>query len=166
MDAIKNRRSIRKFIEKRVEDEKIDLMVRAALQAPTAKNQQANCIYIVRKKENLLKLSEMLPNANMLKTADSALVVLINKNRLQIDVMKSQDAASATTLILLEATHLGIGSCWCGIFPNVEKMNAVKEVLDISDDYIVFSLVALGYPESPGVFHFIDRYDESKVFSD
>ena len=57
--------------------------------------------------------------------------------------MKSQDASSATTLILLEATSLGLGSCWCGIYPNEDRMNIVKEVLNISDDFIPFSVIAL-----------------------
>lgn len=166
MEIINKRRSVRKFNNKVVTEKELDLLVRAGLQAPTAVNQQANCFYVVRKKENLLKLATTHTNASMLNNASAAILVLIDKRKLKKETMKSQDAASATTLILLEATSLGIGSCWCGIYPNEERMKKASEVLNISDDYLVFSLIALGYPEDENALHFIDRYDESKIFFD
>lgn len=166
MDIINLRRSVRKFSNKVVEDNKIDFIIRAAMQAPTAVNQQGNCFYVVRKKDNLNRLGQKLTNASMLKDASAAIIVLIDKSKLKREMMKSQDAASATTLILLEATSLGIGSCWCGIYPNDDRMSAVKEILEIDDKFIVFSLVALGYPLEEDALHFKDRYDENKIFYD
>lgn len=166
MEVINKRRSVRKFKDKLIEDKDLDLLVRAGMQAPTAVNQQANCFYVVKKKENLEKLGSLLSTASMLKKANAAIIVLIDKSKLKREIMMQQDAASATTLILLEATNLGIGSCWCGIYPNSDRMQAVNEVLNISDNFIVFSLIALGYPEDDNALRFIDRYDESKVYFD
>lgn len=166
MEVINKRRSVRKFKDKLIEDKDLDLLIRAGMQAPTAVNQQANCFYVVKKKENLEKLGSLLSTASMLKKANAAIIVLIDKSKLKREIMMQQDAASATTLILLEATNLGIGSCWCGIYPNSDRMQAVNEVLNISDNFIVFSLIALGYPEDDNALRFIDRYDESKVYFD
>lgn len=166
MEVIKVRRSIRKFSKEAISEENLDKLVRAGMQAPTATNQQANCFYIVRKRENLDILGDKLQNARMLKDANAAIIVLINKNKLNKPTMKSQDAASATTNILLEATYLGIGSCWCGIYPSVERMDIIREVLKLEEDFIPFSIIALGYPENENQFYFIDRYDEAKVFRD
>jgi nitroreductase len=166
MEVINKRRSVREFLNTPIADDKIDLLVRAGLQAPTAVNQQANCFMVVRKRENLDKLVSSLSNVSMLKSAPLAIVVLIDIRKLKRDIMKSQDASSATTLILLEATSLGLGSCWCGIYPNEDRMNIVKEVLNISDDFIPFSVIALGYPKNADALRFIDRYDENKIFFD
>ena len=166
MEVIKKRRSVREFSDKLIKNEKLDLILRAAMQAPTAVNQQANCFLVVRKKENLDKIVNVLPNASMLKSAACAIIVLIDQGKLKREMMKSQDAASATTLILLEATNLGIGTCWCGIYPNEERMRLLSNVLNIKDNFIVFSLIALGYPKDENALHFIDRYDENKIFYD
>lgn len=166
MDIINKRRSVRKYLNKEISDKDLNLLVRAGMQAPTAVNQQANCFYIVRKKENLELIASLLSNASMVKDANCAIFVLIDKSKLKRANMKSQDAASATTLILLEATNLGIGSCWCGIYPNEDRMKIASDALKISENYIVFSLIALGYPLDSNALHFIDRYDGSKIFYD
>lgn len=166
MEIINKRRSVREFLSTPIEDEKINLLLRAGMQAPTAVNQQGNCLMVVRKRENLDKLVSALPNVSMLKTAPLAIVVLIDKSKLKREIMKSQDASSATTLILLEATELGLGSCWCGLYPNEDRMKIVKETLNIDDNFIVFSLIALGYPKNQDALRFIDRYDENKIFFD
>lgn len=166
MEVINKRRSVRKFNDKLIEDNDLNLLIRAGMQAPTAVNQQANAFYVVKKKENLLKLANLLSNASMLSTASVALIVLIDKSKLKREIMMQQDAASATTLILLEATSMGVGSCWCGIYPNSDRMQAVNDVLKINDNFIVFSLIALGYPEADDALRFIDRYDESKIYFD
>lgn len=166
MEIINNRRSVRSFLEKSIADEKINLLVRAGMQAPTAKNQQANHFLVVRKKENLLKLANKLSNAKMLLSAAAAIIVLIDEDKLLIPKMSTQDGASATTTILIAATSLGLGSCWCGIYPNEDRMAEIRNILNIKDNFKIFSLIALGYPQEENALHFIDRYDESKILFD
>ena len=48
---------------------------------------------------------------------------------------------------ILEATHLGLGSVWLGVAPNEERMNNIKEIFDLSDDYYAFSIIVIGYPK-------------------
>lgn len=166
MDVINKRRSIRKFINKQVSDEQINLIIKAGMQAPTAANQQANCFMIIRNKENLTKLFKLLPSAQALETADSAILVLIDKGRLKRRETKSQDASNATLLMLLEATNLGLGSCWCNLYPEEERVKVTREVLNIPESFIPFSIVALGYPENANQLFFINRFDETRVLSD
>lgn len=166
LEVINKRRSVRSFNDKPISDDLLELIVRAGMQAPTAVNQQANCFFVIRKKENLLKIKSELTNASMFDTATAAIVVLIDKSKLKREHMKSQDAASATTNILLAATNLGMGSCWCGIYPNQDRMDKLTEIINVSEKYIVFSLIALGYPKDENALRFIDRYDDRKVFFD
>lgn len=166
MDIINKRRSVRSFLPNPIEEEKIELLLRAAMQAPSARNQQA-CKYLVVKKRNILdKISDLLPNAKMVREAPLVIVVLIDQSVATTPHMMPQDASSATTNILLEATSLEIGSCWCGIYPNNERMENLSKCLDIPKDYQVFSLIALGYPKDKDALRFIDRFDRNKILSE
>ncbi len=164
MEVIKNRRSIRKYINKEVTKECILEILKASMQAPSARNQQPWEFLVVTNKDKLVKCSEELPNTKMVKDASAVIVYLTNKSNLTTPGMYPQDLAAAVQNGLLCATNLKIGSCWCGIYPNEERMNKVKEVFGISKDYLEpFAIVALGYPESEDEFKFIDRFNEKKI---
>ena len=63
---------------------------------------------------------------------------------------------------MLEACENGVGSCWCGIYPNEERMNKIKEIYDIKD-YEPFAIVCYGYPQNKEDIKYIERYDESRI---
>lgn len=164
MDIINRRRSVRSYLPDPVEQEKLDLILRAALQAPSAKNQQPVRLLVIQNRERMNQLLTVSPHVKMLAEAPCAIVVLIVKDNLTAPLMVAEDASAATMNILLEATALGLGSCWCGIYPNQERMQNLRNALEIPDQYEVFSLIPLGYPKDPNALHFIDRYDSNKIF--
>jgi len=166
MDLINMRRSVRKFTNEEITDDKLMLLVKAAMQAPTAVNQQANVFFVVKKKENIEKLHKAIPGSLALATANKAIIVLIDKTKLKRNEFKEQDAANSAMLILLEATSLGIGSCWCAIYPYQERMIEVAKILNLPNNLIPFCAIALGYPENKNPFYFINRFDETRVLSD
>lgn len=166
MDIINKRRSVRSFLPDSIAEDKIELLLRAAMQAPSARNQQACKYLVVKERVNLDKIGKLLPNAKMVREAPLAIVVLIDQSLATTPHMMPQDASSATTNILLEATYLGIGSCWCGIYPNTERMENLSRCLDIPKEYQVFSLIALGYPKEKDALRFIDRFDKNKILNE
>lgn len=161
MEAINKRRSIRDFLDKEVEDDKIDLILHAAMQAPSAKNQQPWVFIIEKRKDVLNKLAELSPNARSLKTAALAIIYLADKEKFTVEAMFPQDMSASVTTSLIEAASLGIGSCWCGTYPREERMKVISEMYDV--DYIPFAIVAYGYPKDPDALKFIDRFDESRI---
>ena len=164
MDILNTRRSIRKFNNKEVSKEDINKIVRLAMQAPSARCQMPWELLVVTDKEKMSKCAKMLPNTHMLESASFCIVFMTNTSNLKTPGMYPQDLASSVTYSLLEARKLNIGSCWCGIYPNNERMNVVREIFKINKDYLEpFAVVAYGYPESEEDFKYIDRYDESKV---
>lgn len=83
MESIFTRRSIRKYEEKAIEKEKIEKLLRAAMQAPSAGNQQPWEFLVVENKETLEKLSEISPYSTMLKEAPLAIIVLSNEEKMK-----------------------------------------------------------------------------------
>ena len=147
MNSIFHRISVRNYQTRDVEQEKIELMLKAAMAAPSACNQQPWEFYVVKDKAVIGRLSEASPYA---KCAKDAPVVFVPCFR-----------SKAVENLLLEADELGLGAVWMGISPDEGRMKAVREVLDIPKDLRAFALVPCGYPAEERAQE--DRYEESRV---
>jgi len=160
MSLLLERKSIRNFTDKPIEKELIDKMLKAAMQAPSAHNQQPWEFIVVDDRELLDELSHASPGAWMLKTVNVAIVPLILPTELSPH-FSMQDLSAATENILLEATNLGIGSVWIGVYPLKERVSHIEKVLNIKGDIHPFSMIALGYEEGNREIKL--RYNESRV---
>ena len=160
MNSIFHRVSIRKYQEKNIEQEKVEQMLRAAMAAPSACNQQPWEFYVVTDVQMIEKLSKTSPYAGCAKGAPLVFVPCYRKEGIAPDYFEI-DLSAAVENLLLEADNLGLGAVWMGIAPDAGRMNAVREVLDIPQTLEPFALVPCGYPaeERPQQ----DRYDESRI---
>ncbi len=163
MNSIFTRRSVRAFIEKEVEQEKIEKILRAGMQAPSAKNGQPWEFIVVKGKENLEKLSHYNEFASCLKWANVGIVVLGNIERTTLPEFIQQDLAAVTQNMMLEATELGLGTVWFGTTPVQHKMDYITEFFGLEENLQPFSVIAVGYPRDENANRFIDRYDPSRV---
>ena len=121
MDAIFHRTSIRKYQETPVEAEKIETLLRAAMAAPSACNQQPWEFYVVRNKEKIKEMSEASPYAGCAKGAPVVFVPCYRKN-CQVPMYAEIDLSAAVENLLLEADSLGLGAVWMGIAPQKDRM--------------------------------------------
>ena len=160
MNSIFHRVSIRKYEEKPVEQEKITQLLKAAMAAPSACNQQPWEFYVVTDKNVIERLSEASPYAKCAKDAPLVFVPCYRTEGIAPDYFEI-DLSAAVENLLLEADHLGLGAVWMGIAPDEGRMNAVKEVLDIPEYLRAFALVPCGYPAESRAQQ--DRYEESRV---
>jgi nitroreductase len=141
------RRSVRKYTDKSIEKELIEKMLKAAMAAPSGHNAQPWSFVVVDQREVLDELSEVHKYAKMLKEAQLCIVVCGESyagGRYQ--TLWSQDCAAATENILLQATELGIGTVWLGVYPSETSTTRVKRILDLPDEITPFGLISLGYP--------------------
>ena len=157
MNSIFHRVSIRKYEERPVEQEKITQMLKAAMAAPSACNQQPWEFYVVTDKNVIERLSEASPYAKCAKDAPLVFVPCYRTEGIAPDYFE----IAAVENLLLEADYLGLGAVWMGIAPDEGRMNAVKEVLDIPEYLRAFALVPCGYPAESRAQQ--DRYEESRV---
>lgn len=125
---IDNRRSVRKFERRPVEEEKVDLLLHAALTAPSAMNRQEWEFAVVTDPKLLESLSKLKPGgAEFLKDAPLAVVVMGDE---RISDKWIEDGSIAATYVQLAAESLGLGSCW------VEVRGAVYDHFFSSERYV------------------------------
>lgn len=155
------RRSIRSFTDQEVVDETVKILLRAAMQAPSAGNQQPWRFVVVRDRQVLEKLADMSPYAGAAAGAALAVVVLGDAAGCPFAQNWAQDCAAATQNLLLEATHQGLGSVWLGVYPEKDREEKVARVLNVPEGITPFAVVALGYSKQAN--EFVDRYDPEKV---
>lgn len=161
MKEIFSRISVRQFNEKPVEKQKLEKLLRAAMQAPSAGNQQPWEFIVVESKETLSKLSGMSPYSKFIQAAPLAILIMANKDRMKYPENWQQDLGAATENILLEAVHLELGGVWLGVAPLEDRMNYVSDIFELEDNMLVYAVVPIGYPAVNNKAQ--DRYDAMRV---
>lgn len=153
IENIMTRTSIRAFTDQPVDEATVEKILRAGMAAPTAVNRQPWAFVVVNDREQMERLREVHPFAQMLKTAQLAIIVCGDMERALPGASQAywiQDASAATENILLAAHGLGLGAVWCGVYPNPDVYPKVKEVLGLPSSVIPLNLIPIGYPaESP-----------------
>lgn len=160
MNSIFHRISVRKYEQRAVEPEKIEMMLKAAMAAPSACNQQPWEFYVVTDKELIGQLSEASPYAKCAKEAPVVFVPCFRSEGIAPEYFNI-DMSAAVENLLLEADMLGLGAVWMGISPDEGRMEAVRKVLDIPANLNAFALVPCGYPAEEREQE--NRYEESRV---
>ena len=161
MNAIFTRVSVRQFEDKKVENGLIVKILRAAMAAPSAVNQQPWEFYVTSDREIIEKLSHVTPYATPAKNAPVVIVPCYRTNDLAAPDMVEIDMAIATENILLEVEELGLGAVMLGIAPVEERMKAVEEILNLPENFRAFTIIPLGYPKNKHPQE--DRYEPSKI---
>jgi nitroreductase len=160
MNSIFHRTSIRRYTDAPVEKEKIEQMLRAAMAAPSAHNQQPWEFYVVTDPQKIEELSEASPYAKFAKAAPLIFAPCYRMDG-PAPSYAQIDMSAAVENLLLEADALGLGATWIGIAPQEENMRRVRENLQIPEHLTPFALVACGYPAVEKNQQ--DRYDASRV---
>ena len=150
LSLAQSRRSIRKYLDKPVESEKIDRLVEALLRAPTSMGKNSWEFVLATDSDLLHKLSSAKPHGSaFLKDAALAIVVCANP---QISDVWIEDASIASIFIHLAAASLELGSCWIQI--RERKHNDMQtaevyiaEILNLPAHLKVVSMIAIGYPD-------------------
>jgi nitroreductase len=148
-DVIRNRRSIRRFQDRPVEEEKLRAVLDAANAAPSAGNLQAYDIYVVTDPAARARLAGTLPKMEFFSVVPAVLAFCANGERAAIrygdrgrTLYAVQDAAIACTHAMLAATALGLATVWVGAF----QEQAVTEALNLPAAVRPVALLPLGYP--------------------
>ena len=149
MEAIKKRISVRNFLDKPVEEDKLKLILEAARLAPSARNIQEWIFIVIKDKTIRQKL--MQAAKNQASVGEAPVVIACCATITDYKMTCGQlahpiDLAIAITHMVLEATELGLGTCWVGAFYE----DKVKEILGIPGEVCVVELLALGYAK-PGI---------------
>ena len=160
MNEIYTRVSTREFTDEPVEEEKLLAVLRAAMQAPSAGNQQPWEFYVVTDRGMLEALSRVSPYAGCTRGAPMA-VVSAYREKLWAPDYAQIDMSIAMENLWLETAAQGLGGVWLGIAPLEDRMRAVEEVLDMPDTLRAFAIFPFGYPAQARKQR--DRFDPARI---
>ncbi len=150
LDNIATRVSVRSYLDKPVEEAKIEQLLRAGMAAPSAVNKQPWHFVVVTDKEQLKALAKTNPYAGMAAKAPLAIVVCGDMKKAlpgKAQEFWVQDCSAATENILLAANALGLGAVWTGTYPTEERCEAVAKVLQLPKSIVPLNIIVIGYPD-------------------
>jgi len=161
LEAIVSRRSIRAYTGEPVADELIEVILHAAMAAPSAGNQQPWRFIVMKDRAVLDAAAESTPYGKMLRECAFGLVIAADTRDLKHDVMWQQDCSAATENALIAINALGLGAVWLGFWPKMERVTPLKEALGMPEGVEPMAVLAVGYPaeKKPPA----ERYDADKV---
>lgn len=149
MEAIKERRSIRKFKEDAIGEELITELLMAAQMAPSAGNLQARDFIVVTNSALKQKLKEAALNQSFIEEAPVVIVVVANIERssrvykVRGELYALQDATAAVMNLMLAAHSKGLGTCWVGAFEEYSVYN----LLGLPNGTKPIAIIPIGYPD-------------------
>jgi nitroreductase len=161
MDAILSRRSIRKYTGQPVPDEMIGELLKAAMSAPSAGNQQPWHFVVIRERSILDQIPKYHPYSAMLKEASVAVLVCGDLKSEKHKGYWVQDCSAATQNLLIAAQAKGLGAVWLGVYPREDRVAGIRKLLGLPEHSVPLSRIPIGYKgeEKPPA----DRYDASRV---
>lgn len=161
MNEIFSRHSIRKYLDKPIESEKIQLLLRAAMQAPSGGNQQPWEFIVVTEKTMLESLSKTSSYSSPASRAPLCIVVLGNSDYMRFPELWTHDLGACCQNILLEAVHLELGAVWMSIEPTEDRILHIKTLFNLPDQIKPFALIAIGYSAEKN--NYCDRFLSERI---
>lgn len=164
LDIIYKRRSIRRYDNRPVAPELVNELLRAAMSAPSAGNEQPWQFVVITNRNILDRIPNIHPYAGMAKEAQVAILVCGDLDREKHQGFWVQDCSAATENLLIAAAGLGLGAVWCGVHPRQDREKGFRSLLGIPQRIVPFALIPIGWPaEEKGS---ADRHDSSRVHYD
>lgn len=163
------RRSIRSYTQKPVEQEKIDILLKAAMSAPSACNTQPWEIIVSYEQETLDEIKNALPMARY--NAPCAITICGNTHLCRsTKQMWVQDCSAAMQNIMLAATALGLGSLWIGVYGTEPFVKKIMSIMNLPDHVIPLGIAYIGYSsecKEPRTQYnekriYLEKYDNSR----
>jgi nitroreductase len=160
IEAIMRRRSIRKYTGEKITEEDITLLLKAAMNAPSAHNKQPWHFIVVDEREMLNKITVYHQYSKMLENASHAIIVLGDNNIQETDFW-IHDTSAALENILIAAQAKGIGAVWLGVHPDNNLIKGTRNLFKVPEHVTPLGIVSLGMPaeEKPPR----ENYNEERV---
>jgi len=143
MDEIYKRRSYHDGFDgtKKISDDDINAILKAGMNAPSANDTQPWEFVLINDAEKLQELSSLNHWTRAVGTSSHTIIVCMKP-----DIYAGIDCGIAVQNIVLQAAHMDIGSLIMGVHDNEGYQQKIKSLLNIPDEYIAYSMIALGYP--------------------
>ena len=158
LENIAERKSVRKYLNKSVEEDKIDAMVKAGMAAPSGMDRRPWEFVVVTDREALDSMAAKLPYAKILTNAPLAIVVCGDTTRSSYWYL---DCSAATQNVLLAAEALGLGAVWTAAYPYEDRIDVVRQNTGLPENIVPLCVIPIGYPDGPQKAK--DKFDPQRV---
>lgn len=158
LENIAERKSVRKYLNKSVEEDKIEAMVKAGMAAPSGMDRRPWEFVVVTDREALDSMAAKLPYAKMLTNAPLAIVVCGDTTRSSYWYL---DCSAATQNVLLAAEALGLGAVWTAAYPYEDRIDVVRQNTGLPENIVPLCVIPIGYPDGPQKAK--DKFDLQRV---
>ena len=161
LTVIHNRKSVRKYLNKPVNKEQLEILLRAGMAAPTAGDKRPWVFIVITDKAMLDSLSLASRGTSMISSAAAAIAVCGDTRIGFKSEVWVQDCSAASENILLAAEAIGLGAVWTGIYLNEEPTKYVKKMLGLPLEVYPLNIISIGYPtgeEKPK-----NKWDTTKI---
>lgn len=168
IELLRTRRSIRRYQDRPIEPEKVEILKEALLRAPSSRGLKPWEFVLVDDRDLLTGLGRAKPHGSAF-IKGAALAVVVCGDEAQCDVWV-EDCSIATLLAHLVACSLDLGSCWVQIRERMHDDNTsaevyVRDALGIPERLHVEAIVAIGYPAEDKPGHSMEALSPEKVFT-
>ena len=160
-EVLMTRRSIRSFLDDPVDKTTVEAVLRAAMAAPSAGNQQPWHFVVVRDRATMDEIRQVHEYSDMLTTAPVCIAVCAELALEKFEGFWVQDTSAAMQNMLLKARDLELGSVWLGVHPIESRQEGLQRILNLPDGVVCLGLMALGRTETP--FSSADRFKPERV---
>ena len=161
LDCLMTRRSIRSYTDQPVSDEQVNVLLRAALQAPSALDERPWQLIVVRDKALFTALDNPDSDQSMLRECGVAILVCGDTQREKIPGFWVQDCSCAAQNILLAAHAQGLGAVWLAMYSLENNIRILREHLGLPAHIEPLALITLGHPAEE--LGFEDRYEADLI---
>ncbi len=164
LNSIMTRTSVRKYTQEVIPADAITTILKAGMAAPTAGNRQP-WRYIVVNDTNIIKqfIKVSKYTEPMNEIAKTAIIVCGVPSESFPDgpTYWVQDCSAATQNILLATHAMGYGAVWCGVHPGGDRVEALRNILNIPQELVPLNIIMMGVPDADPVIK--NKWDASKV---
>ena len=163
IEAIETRRSVRRYENKQIDDEIVKRLLSAAMNAPSAANEQPWEFIVIKDREMLDAIPTFSPYARLVTHAPLGILICGDTRNIIAPGFWVQDCAAATQNLLIAAHALGLGAVWTGVYPMEQQVAGFTKHCQLPEGVVPLAFVVVGYPaETPPPQN---RFDQDRVHS-
>jgi len=165
LETIFERKSVRNYKTDEVSKEHLEMIVKAGMAAPTARDTRPWEFIVINDREILDKLAEGLPYAKMAKQASAGIIVagdLEKQNGREDSPYWIMDCSAAIQNVLLAVEHLELGAVWTALYPNEDRINVVRNLFpEMPQTIVPLAFIPVGVPQ--GTDKPKDKYNPEQI---
>ncbi|MCG8533165.1 MAG: nitroreductase family protein [Desulfovibrionales bacterium] len=161
LETMATRRSIRKYTDEAISEAQVETLLKAAMSAPSAGNQQPWQFIVMDDKAVLEKVSNLSPYIKFAAKSQLSIMVVGDRSLEKFPGNWMLDCSAAIQNMLLAAHEEGLGACWCGLWPEEDRVVAARELIGAPESAVPLAVIVLGHPDQK--LGAQDRFDASRV---